>query len=178
MTVRRIILGAAGLTVAYAVMRELSLVPPEGINPVRQFDLNRYLGKWYEVGRLENRFERGLVKTTAEYALNSNGTVRVVNRGFDPARQRQKEAVGTAKFIGDQSVGALKVSFFWPFYGGYNIIDLDPEYGWAIIVGSSHTYFWVLSRDPELSETLRSRAKLTAIAAHIDPEDIFWVHQA
>jgi apolipoprotein D and lipocalin family protein len=177
MTVRRLILGAAGLTVAYAVMRELSLVPPEGINPVRQFDLSRYLGKWYEVGRLENRFERGLVQTTAEYSLSSNGTVRVVNRGFDRVRQREKEAIGTAKFIGDQTVGALKVSFFWPFYGGYNVIDLDPEYEWAIIVGSSRKYFWVLSRDPVLSEALRSRAKVTANAAGVDSQQIYWVLQ-
>lgn len=177
MAVRKLLLGAAGVTVAYAVMRELSLVPPEGITPVRQFDLSRYLGKWYEVGRLENRFERGLIQTTAEYALNSNGTVRVVNRGFDPIRQRQKEAIGTAKFIGNQTVGALKVSFFWPFYGGYNIIDLDPEYGWAIIVGSSRKFFWVLSRGSTLTDELKSRVAITAIAAGIDSEQIYWVAQ-
>lgn len=112
MKLGKLLLGAASLTLGYATLRQLNLSPPDSVTPVRQFDLSRYLGKWYEVGRLENRFERGLIQTTAEYPLNSGGTVRVVNRGYDPVRQRPKQAVGTAKFIGDQDVGALKVSFF------------------------------------------------------------------
>lgn len=177
MTLRKLVFGAAGLAVAYAAVRKSRIAPLEGVKPVEQFDISRYLGKWYEVGRLENRFERGLVRTTAEYSMNANGTVRVVNRGFDTIRLRQKEATATAKFVGDESVGALKVSFFWPFYGGYNVIDLDPEYRWAIVVGSSRKYFWVLSRDPVLPEALRSRAELAAFATGIDPKDVFWVPQ-
>jgi len=177
MKVRKLILSAATLTFGYAALRQLSLTLPNGITPVRQFDLGRYLGKWHEVGRIENRFERGLIRTTAEYSLNPDGSVRVVNRGFDPSSERHKEAIGLARFIGDPTVGALKVSFFWPFYGGYNVIDLDPDYGWAIIIGSSGKYFWVLSRNSTLTDDLKSRAKITAIAAGVDPERIYWVPQ-
>lgn len=178
MNVNRLFVAAAGMAIGYAVLREWTLSPPKGVTPVRQFDLSGYLGGWYEVGRLENRFERGLIRTTAEYSLNTNGTVRVVNRGYDPSSGREKEAIGTAKFVGDRNVGALKVSFFWPFYGGYNVIDLGPGYEWAIIVGSSRRYYWVLSRNPLPSEALRSRAELMAREIGIEPAEIFWVPQA
>jgi len=121
---------------------------------VKPFDLSCYLGKWFELGRIENRFERGLTRTTAEYSLNADGTVRVVNSGFDPWKGRSTSATGSARFVGASDEGALKVSFFGPFYGGYNIIDIDENYEWAIIVGSSRNYFWVLSRSTVLTDEL------------------------
>ncbi len=131
---------------------------PEGIVALDRFDLNRYLGTWYEVARIENRFERGTEQVSATYTLREDGKVRVLNRGYDPVKKQWKTAEGKAKFAGDPSVGALKVSFFGPFYGGYNVFALDREaYGWAMVAGSSRDYFWILSRSPEMAPALYSR---------------------
>jgi len=124
---------------------------PKGIEPVRDFDLSRYLGTWYEVARLDHSFERGLSRVTAEYSLREDGGVRVVNRGFKAAGGTWKEAVGRAYFVGDQTVGRLRVSFFGPFFGGYNIIALDRDgYQWAMVCGPSRDYLWILARQPQM----------------------------
>lgn len=174
----KLALGLTGLAVGYALTRASSPQIPQGIVPVKPFDLTRYLGKWYEVGRLENRFERGLTRTTAEYSLNPDQTVKVINRGFDPWKGRWTQATGTARFVRSPDEGALKVSFFGPFYGGYNIVDIDEGgYQWSIIVGSTRSYFWVLSREPEPSEELKARAVAQALLLGINPDAILWVPQ-
>jgi apolipoprotein D and lipocalin family protein len=122
---------------------------PEGIEPVRGFQVERYMGKWYEIVRLDHRFERGMEKVTATYTLNDDGTVAVLNRGFRTAKGEWDEASGKARFVGSPDVGALEVSFFGPFYGAYNIVDLDPEYQHVLIVGPSRDYLWILSRTPD-----------------------------
>ncbi|MBV2144228.1 lipocalin family protein [Falsochrobactrum sp. TDYN1] len=177
MNPKRMALSAAGLLAGYAIYRAVAPKIPAGVVPVSNFDAERYLGKWFEVGRLDNRFERGLIKTTAEYTLNDDGSIHVVNSGFDALRGRHKQVSGTAVFVRGPNDGALKVSFFGPFYGGYNIIALDEDYRWAIIVGSSTDYFWVLSRDPELPINLRARATEMAEQVGIDPSRINWVQQ-
>jgi apolipoprotein D and lipocalin family protein len=101
---------------------------PDGITPVAGFQVERYLGKWYEVARLDHSFERGLEQVTAEYSPRDDGDIRVMNRGYNTAKQQWEEAEGRAKFVGAKDVGQLKVSFFGPFYGGYNIVELDPNY--------------------------------------------------
>ncbi|HNT98099.1 MAG TPA: lipocalin family protein [Elusimicrobiales bacterium] len=148
---------------------------PEGIKPVEGFELDRYLGEWYEIARLDHRFERGLSKVTAEYSMRADGGVRVLNRGYSAEKGGWKEAEGRAYFTGDPSVGGLKVSFFGPFYGGYNIIELGREnYAWALVCGPDRSYLWILARTPELApETLE---KLKARAAELGfpvPELIF-----
>lgn len=177
MSAKRLILAAVGLFAGYKLYKANNPKVPENIEPVRNFDLNRYLGKWYEVARVENRFERGLIKTTAEYTLNEDGTVNVLNRGVDEVSGRHKRASGTAKFVLEQDVGALKVSFFGPFYGGYNIVALDEDYQWAIIVGSSPKYFWVLSRTPEVPAVLRERVLNIAAEVGVITNNIKWVPQ-
>lgn len=131
-------------------------VPP-GASPVTGFALDRYLGTWYEVARLDHSFERGLTQVNATYSLNADGTVRVLNRGYDPAKQEWREAIGKAKFVGDPQVGQLKVSFFGPFYGGYNILALDPEYGYSLVCGPSLKYLWLLSRERQLPPDVQAR---------------------
>ena len=106
---------------------------PENIEPVTDFDVNRYLGTWYEIARLDHSFERGLQQVTAEYSLRDDGGIKVVNRGFDTQKQEWDEATGKAYFVGDKNIGQLKVSFFGPFYGGYNIIALDEAYQYAMV---------------------------------------------
>ena len=100
---------------------------PDGIQPVHSFELDRYLGKWYEIARLDHSFERGLSKVTAEYSLRQDGGVRVINSGFSAADQEWREAEGKAYFVATEDQGHLKVSFFGPFYGSYVIFELDRE---------------------------------------------------
>lgn len=125
--------------------------PPKGVEVVTNFDLNRYLGTWHEIARLDHKFEKNLTSVTAEYSLREDGGVNVVNRGYSLKEKKWKEAKGRAYFTGPANEGALKVSFFRPFYGGYNIIDLAGDYSYALVAGPSHEYLWILARTPALS---------------------------
>ncbi|GBC60844.1 lipocalin [Desulfonema ishimotonii] len=130
---------------------------PENVVPVNGFRIDRYLGRWYEIARLDHSFERGLENVTAMYSYRQDGGIRVINRGFDPEKKEWKEAVGKAYFVGTPDIGRLKVSFFGPFYGGYNIIALDREnYAYALVCGPDKSYLWILAREPHLSEQVKS----------------------
>lgn len=130
---------------------------PEGMRPVQNFELDRYLGTWYEIARLDHSFERGLQRVTAEYSLREDGGVRVVNRGYTPEKKEWKEIEGKAYFVGAPNVGHLKVSFFGPFYSSYVVFDIDPEYSYAFVAGNNTSYLWLLSRTPDASDELISR---------------------
>ena len=124
---------------------------PKGLTPVSGFELDRYLGEWYEIARLDHRFERGLNDVSATYAKRKDGTVSVLNRGYSEKAGAWKQVLGTARFRGDPTVGSLKVTFFWPFYGGYHVIALDKEeYGHAMVVGPRRSYLWILSRRKDM----------------------------
>lgn len=138
---------------------------PDGLEPVRGFDAGRYLGRWYEIARLDHAFERGLSRVSADYAWRDDGGLRVVNRGYDDARGSWKEAVGRAYFVGSADVASLKVSFFGPFYGGYHVIALDPDYRWALVAGPSRDYLWILARAPRLDPPVYDRLVATAATA-------------
>ena len=130
---------------------------PDGVEVVTGFDLNRYLGTWYEIARLDHRFERGMSSVTANYSLREDGGVAVVNRGYKNATGEWEEATGKAYFIGNPDVGRLKVSFFGPFYGAYNIIALDKvDYQYAMIAGPNRDYLWILARSPTLDNDVVS----------------------
>ncbi|MFZ2311886.1 MAG: lipocalin family protein [Methylobacter sp.] len=142
---------------------------PEGITAVDGFEINRYLGTWYEIARLDHRFERGLDNISATYTLRDDGGVDVLNKGRDINAGEWQEAQGKAYFVGQADKGRLKVSFFGPFYGGYNIIELDKkDYAYSIVTGPDRSYFWILSRTKQLPEaTLRgliNRAKALGFA--------------
>ena len=138
---------------------------PKGAQPVTGFEVNRYLGVWHEVARLDHSFERGLTEVTAEYSLRTDGGVKVVNRGFSVSGKKWKQAEGRAYFTGEKTTGQLKVSFFRPFYGGYNIIDLDKEnYSYALVCGPNLSYLWILAREPELPKETLDRLKEKAAA--------------
>lgn len=128
--------------------------PPDGLQPVASFDVERYLGQWYEIARLDHKFERGLTDVSANYARREDGGIRVVNRGYDPTKQQWQEAVGKAYLTGPADVGQLKVSFFGPFYGGYTVLALDSNYEWAVVCGPSRNYFWILARAPKMAPAL------------------------
>lgn len=130
---------------------------------VNGFETDRYLGTWYEIARLDHRFERGLDNVNATYSLREDGGLKVVNRGFDRKKQKWNEAIGKAYFVETPDVGRLKVSFFGPFYGAYTIIELDKTgYQYALVTGGKD-YLWILSRTPQMSyivkQQLVSKAK-------------------
>jgi apolipoprotein D and lipocalin family protein len=128
---------------------------PEGLKPVTGFEAERYLGKWYEIARLDHSFERNLTNVTAQYSPGESDEILVRNRGFDKEKGKWREAKGVARFIGEKDVGSLKVSFFGPFWGGYHIIALDKEgYRYAMVSGPSRSYLWILSRDKHLEERI------------------------
>ncbi|MPN45564.1 Outer membrane lipoprotein Blc [bioreactor metagenome] len=125
---------------------------PKGVTPWGEFDVDSYMGHWYEVARLERRFERNLTSCSADYLRLPDGTVQVTNRGFNTDSGEWEQAKAVAKFTGDASVGALKVSFIRPFYGGYNVVYVDDAYEHAVVIGDSLDYFWILSRSPQVSD--------------------------
>ena len=153
-----------------------ALAPPPGVTPITGFDLDRYLGRWYEIARLDHSFERGLRDVTATYHRREDGGVRVLNRGYDERTGVWKEAEGRAFFIGDPTVGSLKVSFFGPFYGGYHIIALDHEqYAWAMIAGPNRDYLWILARTRTLPPDVRARLVEQAKALGFATDGLIWV---
>ena len=144
--------------------------------PAGDFDLQRYLGTWYEIARFPHSFEKDMDHVTAHYSLKDNGMVRVENRGVK--KGKQKTAVGKAKFAGAPDVGHLKVSFFWIFYGDYIIVELDPEYQWALVVGNSTDYLWILSRTPELAPEITEALKERARQLGFDMQRLIMVDQS
>ena len=131
---------------------------PEGVEPVSGFELDRYLGTWYEIARLDHSFERGLSNVTASYSLRDDGGLKVINRGYNVEDAEWDEAEGKAYFVGDEDVGQLKVSFFGPFYGGYNIIELDKVgYRYSMVAGPDRSYLWILARSPDLDDAILER---------------------
>jgi len=161
------------LAVLCGLLAACSVEAPEGVEPVTDFEAERYLGRWYEIARLDHRFERNLSAVTAEYAWREDGGVAVRNRGYKTDKQEWDEVEGKAYFIGEPDVGSLKVSFFGPFYGGYHIMALDeaaPDYAYSLVSGPDRGYLWVLSRTPTLPED--TLAQLLAMAeAHGFPMD-------
>jgi apolipoprotein D and lipocalin family protein len=150
---------------------------PANAKAVDGFDVNRYLGTWYEIARLENRFEKGLQKVSATYSLREDGGLKVVNRGYDPQKDRWSEATGKAYFVGAPKEGRLKVSFFGPFYGAYNIIALDEAYGWSLVCGPDYQYLWILSRTPQLPEMTVHQLVEKAKALGFGTDELLFVKQ-
>ncbi len=160
------------------VLGGCAMAPPSGVTPITGFELNRYLGKWYEIARLDHSFERGLSKVSATYSPREDGGVKVVNRGYDDRAGVWKEVEGRAYFTGEPSVGSLKVSFFGPFYGGYHIIALDKEsYSWAMISGPSRNYLWILARERELPSAVLEDLLQQARALGFATDQLIMVRQ-
>ena len=150
---------------------------PESIEPVTGFEVDRYQGRWYEIARLDHRFERGLEQVTATYFPNDDSTLRVVNRGFSIRSNEWEDAVGKARFAGDRSVAALEVSFFGFFFGDYVIFELDKEnYQYAFVTGSLNT-LWFLSRTPTVDDSLKERFLSLARDYGYDTSKIIFVPQ-
>ena len=149
---------------------------PDGVTPVENFQLERYLGKWYEIARLDHSFERGLSRISAEYSLNNDGSVKVINRGFSDKDKKWKEAVGKAHFVKSPSQGFLKVSFFGPFYGSYIILDLDHQnYSHALVCGPDRSYLWILARSPKINDETKNALITKAASLGFKTDELIFV---
>lgn len=150
---------------------------PEGVKVVENFDINKYMGQWYEIARFDFKQEKDLSQVTATYSLNEDGSVNVLNRGFHDIDKEWKEAKGKAKFLDETDKGALKVSFFGPFYSGYNVVMLDPDYQTALIFGESTEYIWFLSREKTISDQTKELFMAKAKEAGYDLNRLVWTKQ-
>lgn len=148
---------------------------PQKAKPVENFDVNRYLGTWYEVARFDFRFEKDLDNTSANYTLDEKGNVIVLNSGYNFVKKKWSKADGVAKFRGDKNIAALKVSFFGPFYSGYNVIALDENYQYALIAGKSLDYLWILSRTKDLPNEIKTEYLKVAEEIGYDTSRLIWV---
>ncbi|WP_049722957.1 lipocalin family protein [Gilvimarinus polysaccharolyticus] len=151
---------------------------PDGVKPVESFELKRYLGTWHEIARLDHSFERGLTQVTAEYSLNQDGSVKVINRGFDTDKGQWSEAEGKAKFVAEPDIGFLKVSFFGPFYGSYIIFELGDEYQYAFVAGPDTDYLWLLARQATVPNDIIQQFERQAKALGFATDQLIYVAQA
>lgn len=150
---------------------------PKDVRPIQEFELNKYLGKWYEIARLDHSFERGLEQVTANYSMRKDGGVSVVNRGFSTKKNKWKEAEGKAYFVKDNNQGYLKVSFFGPFYGTYAIFELDQEnYQYAFVSGPDTSYLWLLSRTPNLDQKIINKFIAQAKTLGFKTDELIFVN--
>ena len=153
-----------------------STTAPDGITAVTPFEITRYIGKWYEIARLDHSFERDMTDVSANYRQQEDGSVEVINRGFNAKRNEWREAVGKAKFTGDTNRASLKVSFFGPFYGGYHVVALDQQgYRWAMVAGPDRDYLWILGRDRQLPAEIREQLLTKARELGFDTQKLIWV---
>ena len=163
-------------SLSYLMFGKLGI--PEGITAVKGFDVNRFAGTWYEIARLDHGFEKGMSHVTAEYSLEPDGDLKVINKGFDTKTGKWQVSEAKAKFIESPDVGRLKVSFFGPFYGSYNIIDLDDkDYSYAMVTGPSTRFFWILSRQKTLDNAVMQRLVQKAISLGFKLERLVYVDQ-
>jgi apolipoprotein D and lipocalin family protein len=165
----------AASSVAMALFACASI--PKGAVAVEQFQKERYLGKWYEIARFDFAFEKDLNNTTAEYSPGKDGSIVVVNRGFNVIKNKWQEARGKARFRSADTKAELEVSFFGPFYGAYNVIALDAEYRYALVAGSDLRFLWILSRSKTIPEDVKAEYVDLARSLGYDVPKLVWVEQ-
>jgi apolipoprotein D and lipocalin family protein len=166
------VLGLVGLV----LLKSCKTIPPNAV-AVKPFDVEKYLGKWYEIARFDFRFEKNLNNTTANYSLKDDGSIKVVNRGYNYKKGKWKEATGKAKFVSSPDEAKLKVSFFGPFYSGYNVIAIDVDYKYAMVAGKSLDYLWLLSRGKTIPENIKQGFLQKAREVGYQVERLVWVKQ-
>ena len=150
---------------------------PKSVAPVKDFQLDNYLGQWYEIVRLDHSFERGLQQVTAEYKLQDDGSVSVTNRGFNTNSGKWKQSIGKARFVDQRDEGYLKVSFFGPFYGSYVVFELDKQYRYAFVSGPNLSYLWLLSRQKTVPPEVKQRFIKKSRELGFDTGQLIWVEQ-
>lgn len=166
-------LGLIGIT----IMNACSVGIPKDAKAVQNFESEKYLGKWYEMARIDFKFEKNLNQVTANYSKNPDGSIKVENRGYDYIKKEWKESIGEAKFVGNDNEARLKVSFFKPFWSGYNVIDIEDNYKYALVAGKNLDYLWILSREKTIPEDVKSRFLQKAKSIGYDTARLNWIEQ-
>ncbi len=145
---------------------------------VSELDLERFMGKWYEIARFDHSFERGLVGCTADYSIQSDGIVQVVNSGYkENFNGKFKQSIGKARRPNASVPGQLEVSFFLWFYSDYNVLYLSPDYDYVLIGSSNDKYLWIMSRTPQLNPDVQRKLLDFAKERGYDTEKLIWVPQ-
>ncbi|RZK69475.1 MAG: lipocalin [Pedobacter sp.] len=170
-----LVLGLGSAAIAVNVASCVSI--PKGAQAVTPFNKDRYLGKWYEIARMDFKFEKNLNQVTATYSLNDNGSIKVDNRGYNYVKKEWRKSVGKAKFVKGEDLARLKVSFFGPFYAGYNVIAIDPDYKYALIAGNDLGYMWILSREKTIPATVREAYLKHATDLGFEIDKLVWTKQ-
>jgi apolipoprotein D and lipocalin family protein len=143
--------------VMFAFLAGFALVAPsraadKPLETVASVDLDRYLGRWYEIASYPAWFQKNCTGVTADYSLREDGRIKVVNSCRKGSLDgKAKQSTGRAKVVDGAGNARLKVSFFGPFWGDYWIIDLDPDYQWAVVGVPNRKYLWILSRTPQMA---------------------------
>jgi len=174
MHLKKILIGSSALLAGTFLYYKFRKTIPSGINAVKSFDANKYLGKWFEIARFNFMFEKNLDYATAEYSLNKDGSIKVVNRGFDYKKLKAVEAKGKAIFAGNPDEAMLKVSFYGPFYAGYNVIAIDDKYKYALVAGRSRKYLWLLSKEKEMPKEILKNYLNMAEKLGFDTSKLVW----
>lgn len=161
--------------IGFLILNSCSVGIPKGATAISNFNSEKYLGKWYEIARFDYRFERDMDNVTANYSMNPDGTIKVQNRGYNYVKKEWKESIGEARFVNDKSEARLKVSFFKPIWAGYNVIDIDDQYQYALVVGNSTKYIWILSRTKDIPNSIRERFLEKAKKIGYNTDELIWV---
>jgi apolipoprotein D and lipocalin family protein len=163
------------VVVMFTFLSGFALVAPsraadKPLEVVDSVDLDRYLGRWYEIASYPAWFQRNCTAVTADYALREDGLIEVINSCRKGALDgKLKQSTGRAKVVDAETNAKLKVSFFGPFWGPYWIIDLDPDYRWAVVGGPNRKYLWILSRTPQMDEAVYGEILSRLPARGYDP---------
>ncbi|KEY18891.1 lipocalin family protein [Kaistella antarctica] len=161
--------------VGLAFLSSCAVGIPKGATAVQNFDSQKYLGKWYEIARFDFRFERGLNNVTATYSMKDNGNIKVDNKGYNFEKKKWSESIGEAQFVDNYNVARLKVSFFKPIWAGYNVIDMDENYKYALVAGNNLDYLWILSREKTIPQEYKERFLEKAESIGYDTSKLIWV---
>ena len=172
---KKFLVGGALLSLAALVMLNSCKTIPKGVRAVEPFNANKYLGKWYEIARMNYRFEKILNNVTAEYSFRDDGKIKVLNRGYNFKKEKWQQSVGKAKFVDDNTIAKLKVSFFGPFYAGYNVIAIDEDYKYALVAGKDLGYLWILSRETSMPDAIKEAYLRKAKELGFNISDLVWV---
>ena len=143
---------------------------------IDSLDIVRYMGRWYELARFDHPFERNMELVTANYTLQLDGTVEVINSGYNTRRGKFKQSRGTARTVKGR-YGELEVTFFLNFWSPYKVLELAPDYSYALVGSNSDKYLWILSRTPRLPSNVLGDILAMAEARGYDTDRLIWVEQ-
>lgn len=174
---KTILLGSALLAAGAVVLWNTRRTIPKRAVAVNPFNLDRFLGRWHEIARLDYRYERTIRNTTIDYSQNEDGTLRVVNRGYDYSKRKRIYTAGKAWFTGANDVAKMKLSYFKGLSFGYNVIGVDPEYKYALVVGENLHRLWLLSRETTIPESVRHAFLHKARMIGFDISKLVWIEQ-